>query len=93
MTTLIGTRLCRRKYGSIVPHLIDQPCNEITQLKLMNASATAIIRYEPRIKISQVLVSQFKEKVGYWAVTVVGSQKTFSGEQVFRQEHILGAAA
>jgi phage baseplate assembly protein W len=41
LTTLIGTRLCRRHYGSLVPDLIDHPCNDFTKLKIMNASATA----------------------------------------------------
>jgi len=45
LSTLIGTRICRRHYGSLLPHLIDQPCNDITKLKIMNGSATAIIRF------------------------------------------------
>ena len=38
LSTLIGTRLCRRNYGSLVPHLVDQPCNDFTRLQIMNAS-------------------------------------------------------
>ncbi len=93
LTTLIGTRLCRRNYGSLIPHLIDQPCNEITKLKIMNASATALIRFEPRIKVNQVLVNQTSIRPGYWLITILGNQNTLSGEQSFRQEHLIGAAA
>ena len=49
LSTLIGTRLCRRNYGSLVPALIDQPGNDITRLKIMNASATAIIHIANKI--------------------------------------------
>ncbi|WP_445115021.1 GPW/gp25 family protein [Acinetobacter sp. WZC-1] len=93
LSTLIGTRLCRREYGSIVPHLIDEPCNEFTQLKLMNASATALIRFEPRIKISQVMVSQSADTPGYWEFTIAGKQLSSSGDQPFNQIHLIGAAA
>lgn len=53
-TTRIGTRLCRRDYGSLVPDLIDQPVNNITRLRLMSALAAAYIRFEPRVRIQRV---------------------------------------
>lgn len=93
LSTLIGTRLCRRNYGSLVPHLIDQPCNDFTKLQIMNASATALIRFEPRIKISQVQVSQAAAVVGYWLITILGNIKTMTGVQSVKQEFIIGAAA
>ena len=93
LSTLIGTRLCRRNYGSLVPHLVDQPCNDFTRLQIMNASATALIRFEPRIKISQVQVSQSAAVVGYWLITILGSIKTMVGTQTVKQQFIIGAAA
>ncbi|MDN5641340.1 MAG: GPW/gp25 family protein [Acinetobacter sp.] len=92
LSTLIGTRLCRRNYGSLVPHLIDQPCNDFTKLQIMNASATALIRFEPRIKISQVQVSQAAAVVGYWLITILGNIKTITGTQTVKQEFLIGAA-
>ncbi|MCT9977282.1 GPW/gp25 family protein [Acinetobacter sp. I-MWF] len=92
LSTLIGTRLCRRNYGSLVPHLIDQPCNDFTKLQIMNASATALIRFEPRIKISQVQVSQAAAVVGYWLITILGNIKTITGNQTVKQEFLIGAA-
>lgn len=90
LTTLIGTRLCRRDYGSLIPELIDQPCNEFTQLKIMNASATALIKFEPRIKISSVMVSQFKTQVGYWEITISGKYQHSNGMQNFQQNMVIG---
>lgn len=92
LSTLIGTRLCRRNYGSLVPHLIDQPCNDFTKLQIMNASATALIRFEPRIKISQVQVNQAAAVVGYWLITILGNIKTITGIQTVKQEFLIGAA-
>ncbi|MBR7777372.1 GPW/gp25 family protein [Undibacterium rugosum] len=54
LTTPIGTRLMRRDYGSLLFELIDQPHNGITQLRLYAATATALLRWEPRLKLTQV---------------------------------------
>lgn len=92
LSTLIGTRLCRRDYGSLVPHLIDQPCNDYTKLQIMNASATALIRFEPRIKISQVQISQNAALTGYWLITILAKIKTINGTQTISKEFTIGAA-
>lgn len=57
LTTPLGTRLMRREYGSLLPFLIDAPANDATRLRLMAATATALIRWEPRIKVSKVSLS------------------------------------
>lgn len=93
LSTLIGTRLCRRFYGSLVPELIDQPCNELTQVKLMSAAATSLIRFEPRIKISQILVNQSAQTPGKWDFYIFGNQITASGEKPFNENFLIGAAA
>ena|SRR5450830_438990 len=54
LTTPIGTRLMRRDYGSLLFELIDQPHNGVTQLRLYAATAKALLRWEPRIKLTQV---------------------------------------
>ncbi|ATU46270.1 hypothetical protein CS557_12565 [Acinetobacter junii] len=93
LSTLIGTRLCRRFYGSLVPELIDQPCNEFTQVKLMSAAATALIRFEPRIKISQIRVNQSAQTPGKWDFFILGNQIMASGEKQFNENFLIGAAA
>lgn len=54
LTTPIGGRVMRRDYGSLLFDLIDQPDNGITQLRLYAATATALLRWEPRLKLTQV---------------------------------------
>lgn len=93
-TTLIGTRICRRDYGSLVPHLIDQPCNEATRLKLMSAAVTAAIRWEPRIKITQAMVSQAADQSGRWVLTTQGTFLDSNGQaSTVTDQFLLGAAA
>ena len=57
LMTPLGSRLLRREYGSLIPFLIDQPVNPATKLKMMAAIATAIIKWEPRVKVRQVQLS------------------------------------
>lgn len=93
LSTPMGTRLCRRDYGSLIPELIDQPCNEFTQVKLMSAAATSLIRFEPRIKISQIRVTQSAQTPGKWDFYIVGNQRLSNGEKPFSENFLIGAAA
>ncbi len=52
--TRIGTRVMRREYGSLLPDLVDQPFNDVTRLQVYAASVTALMRWEPRIRLSRV---------------------------------------
>ena len=52
--TPIGSRLRRRDYGSEIPFLIDQPQNPLTRIKIYGAAATALFRWEPRIRLSRL---------------------------------------
>lgn len=54
LLTPLGSRLQRRDYGSLIPTLIDQPFNGITRMRLMAATVMALLRWEPRIKLSRV---------------------------------------
>lgn len=54
ITTPVGSRVMRRNYGSIIPDLIDQPLNEHTRLRLFAATAAALMRWEPRFKLSNI---------------------------------------
>lgn len=55
--TLIGSRTMRRDYGSMVPLFIDQPLNQTTRLLVFAATAIAIARWEPRVRIKRVGLS------------------------------------
>lgn len=57
LTTPIGTRVMRRDYGSLLPELIDAPFNGSTRLKLYGAIATALSRWEPRIRLTRIALT------------------------------------
>lgn len=54
LTTPLGTRLERRPYGSLLPSLIDQPDNARTRLRCYAAIASALMKWEPRLRVTRV---------------------------------------
>lgn len=54
LTTPIGTRIERRDYGSLIPELIDRPLNGTTRLHLFAATAAALLRWEPRLRVNAI---------------------------------------
>lgn len=54
LTTPLGSRVMRRDYGSRLFELVDAPLNRGTLLQLYAATAEAIRRWEPRIRITKV---------------------------------------
>ena len=54
LTTPIGSRVMRRDYGSLLPELIDQPLNGATLLKAYAATVLALLKWEPRLRITRV---------------------------------------
>jgi phage baseplate assembly protein W len=57
LTTPIGSRVMRREYGSQLADLIDWPFNSATRLQAYAATAMALMRWEPRIRLSRVQLS------------------------------------
>jgi phage baseplate assembly protein W len=57
LTTPIGSRLMRRRYGSFIPSLIDQPMTPANILRLQAATAQAIMKYEPRTRLRRAVLS------------------------------------
>jgi phage baseplate assembly protein W len=56
ITTPIGSRIMRRTYGSLLFDLLDQPINDVLVLKCYSAIYTAVLTWEQRINISQIIV-------------------------------------
>ena len=54
LSTPIGSRVMRREYGSLVPELIDHPDNNASQVRLFSAVASALLRWEPRFRLSRI---------------------------------------
>ena len=69
LTTPIGTRVMRREYGSQLVDLIDQPGNPATRLLCYAAIAMAVMRWEPRIRISRVQLTD-ASMAGQFALTI-----------------------
>lgn len=55
--TMIGTRVGRRDYGSLLPDLIDQPMTPANILRIYAATAVALARHEDRIRLRRVSLS------------------------------------
>jgi uncharacterized protein len=72
LTTRIGSRVMRREYGSQLVDLIDQPGNPATQLLCYAAIAMALIRWEPRVRISRVELSGANLQ-GQFELTIEGT--------------------
>lgn len=72
--TPLGTRLCRREYGSLVPQLLDQPNNELGRMHIFAAAALALLRQEGRARISRVVLSP--GKLPHEAVITVTGRRT-----------------
>lgn len=55
LTTPIGSRVMRRDYGSRLPRLVDAPMNRATLIDLYAATAEALLEWEPRFSVQQVV--------------------------------------
>lgn len=90
--TRIGSRLARREYGSNVPDLIDEPFNGATTLRLYAATAMALMRWEPRIRITRVQLQRGNE--ASTAVLDLEGTRVDSNEAITLQVPLaLGASA
>lgn len=76
ITTPLGSRVMRRDYGSFIPALIDQPLNTKTLLRLYAATAAAIMRWEPRFKISSIRLFTDKEKATVEVAGTINNEQT-----------------
>ncbi|WP_027818842.1 GPW/gp25 family protein [Paraburkholderia bannensis] len=54
LSTALASRLKRRTFGSDIPDLIDAPTNNETRTRLYAATATALMRWEPRLTLTRV---------------------------------------
>ena len=57
LSTPIGTRVHRREYGSMLFDLIDQPLTSGLRALVHAATALAIARWEPRLRLRKVQMS------------------------------------
>lgn len=70
LTTPIGSRVMLREYGSQLFQLIDAPLNRSTIMDLYAATADALKRWEPRIRVLSVSASM--PELGTVVIDLVG---------------------
>lgn len=58
LTTPLGSRVMLETYGSDLPELVDNPSDTVTQIRIVMATAVALARWEPRIRVNSVNVAQ-----------------------------------
>ena len=81
LTTPLGSRVMRREYGSQLPFLIDQPFNDNTRMLCYAATVMALMRWEPRLRLSRVHFTVGTEQGSYTLDiegTPVDSDQTYS---------------
>lgn len=74
LTTPIGSRVMRREYGSLLPQLVDQPANQATTLALFAATADALRRWEPRLRLKKVAFRPIEGTPGAFDLTIDGER-------------------
>lgn len=60
LTTPIGSRVMRRDYGSRLYQLVDAPINRALFVEVYAATAEALVKWEPRFRLSRVQVKSVK---------------------------------
>lgn len=73
LSTPLGTRVMRRDYGSMLFDLIDQPINGATRLLLSGATAIALQRWEPRLRLKRIVVG-LGEQAGELVIALEGER-------------------
>lgn len=56
LTTPLGSRVMRRDYGSALPDLVDSNVTGLTLAQFYAATADALDRWEPRLRVTSVEV-------------------------------------
>lgn len=70
LSTPLGSRVMRRDYGSRLFELVDRPANAAFWVELYAATADALDKWEPRIRVTAVEAAQ--DKAGRVTLTVTG---------------------
>lgn len=64
LSTPVGSRVLVRDYGSDLFTLVDNPRDDLTRLRIIAATASALARWEPRLKVTRVVVSFPADETG-----------------------------
>lgn len=72
LTTPLGSRVMLREYGSNLPDLVDRPGNLSTLVDVYAAAATALDRWEPRLRLTNVTVNTSLSTPGSLVLDIEG---------------------
>lgn len=73
LSTPLGSRVMRRDYGSLLFELIDKPINGAIRMLLHAATAIALRRWEPRIRLTRVTMEGTPES-GQLTIRITGNR-------------------
>lgn len=73
LSTPLGSRVMRRDYGSLLFDLLDQPINAALPMLLRAATAGALRRWEPRLRLTRVRIDG-EPKAGRLQMTIEGQR-------------------
>lgn len=74
LTTPLGSRVMRRDYGSMLFDLVDQPLNGLVRALIHAATALALRRWEPRLRLTRVSLDATQAATGKLSVTIEGER-------------------
>lgn len=70
LTTPLGTRVMLPDYGSNLQDLVDNPSDPVLAIKIIMASAGALAKWEPRIRVDKVKPVALDAKTGKMAIDI-----------------------
>lgn len=73
LSTPLGSRVMRRDYGSLLFDLLDQPINAALPMLLRAATAGALRRWEPRLRLTRVTIDG-EPQAGRLQLTIEGQR-------------------
>lgn len=65
LTTMVGTIPMHRGYGSLLPALIDHPFNAENRVRLYGATAQALHRWEPDLRLQRIDITRAENASSY----------------------------
>lgn len=73
LATPLGSRVMRRDYGSLLFELVDRPINGAIRMLMHAATAIALRRWEPRLRLTRVIL-QGEPQGGQLTIRIEGKR-------------------
>ena len=78
LATPVGSRVMRRDYGSLLSELLDRPQNTALRLQIMAACYGAILKWEPRVRLTGITFETTAD--GKMVVDITGTRSDTSDD-------------